>query len=117
MKDDFLQHFVLAKCEYSVIECTLTQYKPWHILKYIHSSGSCTMFILYTLLAFRLYICVIYIYTHTYTRRDYELMCVCIYIYIYIYIMISMSDHSKLIPQLLLIQSYLKQGCLNEAHY
>ena len=44
-------------------------------------------------------------------------MCIYIYIYIYIYIIISLSDHSKLIPQLLLIQSYLKQGCLNEAHY
>ena len=31
--------------------------------------------------------------------------------------MISLSNHSKLIPELLLIQSYLKQGCLNEAHY
>ena len=31
--------------------------------------------------------------------------------------MVSLNDHSKLIPQLLLIQSYLKQGCLNEARY
>ena len=31
--------------------------------------------------------------------------------------MISLSHNSKLISQLLLIQSYLKQGCLNEAHY
>ena len=50
------------------------------------------------------------VYTHTHTHTH-------IYIYIYIYSMSSLSDHSKLIPQLLLIQSYLKQGCLNEAHY
>ena len=56
MKNDFLQHFVLAKSEYGVIECTLKQYKLWHMLKYIHNSGSCTMFILYPLLTFRLYI-------------------------------------------------------------
>ena len=31
--------------------------------------------------------------------------------------MISMNNYNELIPQLLLIQSYLKQGCLNEAHY
>ena len=79
MKDDFLQHFVVAKSEYGIIECTLRQYKPWYILNNIHNPGSFTVFILYPLFTFRLYIyvcvcvCVEYINTHTYTRRDYDL--------------------------------------------
>ena len=81
MKDDFLQHFIVAKSEYGIIECTLKQYKPWYILNNIHSPGSFTIFILYPLFTFRFYIYIYmeYINTHTYTRRDYEL----IYIYIY----------------------------------
>lgn len=76
LKDDFLQNFVIAKSEYGIIECTLKQYNPWYILKYIHNPGSCTMFILYSLYTFRfyIYICMEYIYTHTYTRRGYELI-------------------------------------------
>ena len=88
MKDDFLQHFVLVKSEYGVIECTLKQYKLWHILKYIHNSGSCTMFILHPLLTFRLYLCVIYIHKYIFKKG----LGTDIYIYIYIYIYNDQSE-------------------------